>query len=76
MINPNEYEYREADRAELQRQAEQAQLSKDIRKTQPIYAPLLAKVGDVMVEAGSNLRDRYGELVEETQSFNPKQVTS
>ncbi|MDX1992667.1 MAG: hypothetical protein SF029_09765 [bacterium] len=48
--------------SEMARLAESAQGSHD---RQPFYAPALAKMGAMMVEMGSHLQERYGEICED-----------
>jgi UDP-N-acetylglucosamine enolpyruvyl transferase len=60
---------REAQRRTEQRNhAEKMRLAQSIRASQrtsvPVYAPLLAQLGETMVALGSRLRERYGLLSE------------
>jgi hypothetical protein len=59
----NGYEKHQAHRDEIRRDVQRQTLADDIRRQQghqPFYASVLAGVGDVLVEVGSKLQDRYG----------------
>jgi len=56
MMHPNELEFQRMRRQDMLREAEHAAHSK------PAYAAALAKVGDMMVDMGTSLQERYGDL--------------
>jgi hypothetical protein len=66
----NGYEKQRAHRELIQREVarhRQADASRTPQDDQPLYAAVLAEVGDVLVEVGLRLQHRYGALVEETK---------
>jgi hypothetical protein len=69
-MNPVEYHHHKAYLEELRRQLEEdlaAQAA--LQNKQPIYAPLLASLGNQMMNLGVKLQLRYGELLDD--STNP-----
>jgi hypothetical protein len=65
----NGYEKIQAHREMIRREVtrhHQADASRTPQDDQPLYAAVLAGMGDVLVEVGSRLQHRYGALVEET----------
>lgn len=53
---------------DLTRESEMARLAEAAQgnhERQPFYAPALAKMGAMMVEMGSHLQERYGEICED-----------
>jgi hypothetical protein len=53
---------------DLTRESEMARLAEAAQgnhERQPFYAPALAKMGAMMVEIGSYLQERYGEIYED-----------
>lgn len=72
MLNYNESDIQATRREEMLRQAQMDHAAAEVQhgdhpKTTPFYATSLALLGEVMIEVGSRLQDRYGELVEEVQ---------
>lgn len=69
MLNPNEYDVQLARCRELERVAQEDARLVEVRKLQlnhaAPHAQALAKVGDMLVKAGSKLQERYGTLIEE-----------
>jgi hypothetical protein len=66
----NGYEKHQAHRELIRREVARHQLADAGRAPQadqPLYAAVLAAMGDVLVEVGSRLQHRYGALVEETK---------
>ena len=66
----NGYEKVRAHRELIQREVARHQLADAARTPQddqPLYAAVLAGMGDVLVEVGSRLQHRYGSLVEENK---------
>jgi hypothetical protein len=66
----NGYEKQRAHREMIRRDVarhQQADAIRAQRGDQPLYAPVLAGMGEVLVEVGSRLQARYGTLVEETK---------
>lgn len=60
-----------AHRSELLRQSEQARLAAEVASsnTNPFYAPALARVGTLLVNIGSELQTRYGEVYREVSEM-------
>jgi hypothetical protein len=66
----NGYEKIRAHREMIQREVarhQQADAARTLQDNQPLYAAVLAGMGDVLVEVGSRLQHRYGALVEENK---------
>ncbi len=66
----NGYEKQQAHRDMIRREVARHQQADAFRAAQqndqPLYAAILAGMGDVLVEVGSRLQHRYGALVEES----------
>jgi hypothetical protein len=68
MLSPNEVHIQATRRRDMERAAQENALRALIRDTQQKQSPhavALAKVGDILVNVGSKLQDRYGTLIEE-----------
>ena len=66
----NGYEKQQAHRESIRREVARHQQADAFRAAQqndqPLYAAVLAGMGDVLVDVGSRLQHRYGALVEES----------
>ena len=65
----NGYEKQQAHRDMIRREVarhQQADAFRAQQDNQPLYAAVLAGMGDVLVDVGSRLQHRYGALVEES----------
>jgi len=63
-----EYRRQELERQEALRNAEAHRQAHDINEKgtkTPFYAPVLANIGEKLVNTGRNLQERYGELAEQ-----------
>lgn len=71
MFHLNQYEAYKVHRDEIQREFRRVNSTAEIRRQlgdrQPFYAAMLASVGEALVEFGSTLQRRYGDLVEDVQ---------
>lgn len=71
MYNHNEFRSTQADRDSQIRHAEQQQLAHHAHsegRLGPVFGPLMAKVGDGLVAAGTRLQQRYTDLQAETNT--------
>lgn len=63
MMNPIQHQLDQIHREDMLRQAEQSRLAAELAQPgTPFYAPALASLGKVLISAGTNLKNRYGEL--------------
>jgi hypothetical protein len=80
MFHLNQYEACKVRRDEIQREFRRANSTAEIRRQlgdrQPLYASVLASVGEALVEFGSTLQRRYGDLVEDVQQVEADCIES
>jgi len=71
MFHLNQYEACKVRRDEIKREFRRVNLTAEIRHqlgdSQPFYAAVLASVGEALIDLGSTLQRRYGDLVEDVQ---------
>jgi len=69
MFRPDMRQLAQAHEADLRRAVQDARaLQTAPANSSPFYAPALARLGEVLVEVGSGLQERYGRLLEDSPS--------
>lgn len=78
MFNPNDMYAQTARRHDLQREADNHALASQVSTDgeAPFYAPVLARLGNLMVGVGSDLQARYGTWMEEAQHIQSGQQSA